>query len=71
MFMADLLLFAALLMEFAAQSSKGITNDISQSSEELSPLRLAKLQSVSIYVIMNLICKSPSVCYVLDRKSVV
>ncbi|KAG7608188.1 MFS transporter superfamily [Arabidopsis suecica] len=34
-----LLLFAALLMEFAAQSSKGITNDISQSSEELSPLR--------------------------------
>jgi len=37
--MADLLLFAALLMEFAAQSSKGITNDISQSSEELSPLR--------------------------------
>ncbi|XP_010423482.1 PREDICTED: uncharacterized protein LOC104708584 isoform X1 [Camelina sativa] len=34
-----LLLFAALLMEFAAQSSKGITNDITQSSEELSPLR--------------------------------
>ncbi|XP_024011923.1 uncharacterized protein LOC18019558 isoform X3 [Eutrema salsugineum] len=34
-----LLLFSALLMEFAAQSSKGITKDISQSSEELSPLR--------------------------------
>ncbi|CAH8382146.1 unnamed protein product [Eruca vesicaria subsp. sativa] len=34
-----LLLFAALLMEFAAQSSKGITKDTSQSSEELSPLR--------------------------------
>lgn len=40
--MADLLLFAALLMEFAAQSSKGITKDTSPSSEELSPLRLAK-----------------------------
>lgn len=38
---ADLLLFAALLMEFAAQSSKGITKETSQSSEELSPLRLA------------------------------
>lgn len=50
MFVTDLLLFAALLMEFAAQASKGITNDISQSSEELSPLRLAKLQSVSICV---------------------
>nr|VDD20937.1 unnamed protein product [Brassica rapa] len=37
-----LLLFAALLMEFAAQSSKGITKDTSPSSEELSPLRLAK-----------------------------
>ncbi|VVB13313.1 unnamed protein product [Arabis nemorensis] len=34
-----LLLFAALLMEFAAQSSKGIAKEISQSSEELSPLR--------------------------------
>uniref|UniRef100_A0A1J3KAQ5 ADP,ATP carrier protein n=1 Tax=Noccaea caerulescens TaxID=107243 RepID=A0A1J3KAQ5_NOCCA len=34
-----LLLFAALLMEFAAQSSKGITKDISQPSEEMSPLR--------------------------------
>ncbi|KFK24952.1 hypothetical protein AALP_AA8G047200 [Arabis alpina] len=34
-----LLLFAALLMEFAAQSSKGITRDTSQSSEEMSPLR--------------------------------
>ncbi|WZZ23094.1 hypothetical protein YC2023_124481 [Brassica napus] len=34
-----LLLFAALLMEFAAQSSKGITKDTSPSSEELSPLR--------------------------------
>ncbi|XP_013606029.1 PREDICTED: uncharacterized protein LOC106312891 isoform X2 [Brassica oleracea var. oleracea] len=36
---AYLLLFAALLMEFAAQSSKGITKDTSPSSEELSPLR--------------------------------
>ncbi|CAN8298216.1 unnamed protein product [Cochlearia groenlandica] len=34
-----LLLFAALLMEFAAQTSKGITKDISVSSEEFSPLR--------------------------------
>ncbi|KAJ0266357.1 TLC ATP/ADP transporter [Hirschfeldia incana] len=34
-----LLLFAALLMEFAAQSSKGITKETPQSSEELSPLR--------------------------------
>ncbi|XP_010543686.1 PREDICTED: uncharacterized protein LOC104816518 [Tarenaya hassleriana] len=34
-----LLLFAALLMEFAAQSSKGITRDITYSPEELSPLR--------------------------------
>ncbi|KAL1197047.1 hypothetical protein V5N11_024840 [Cardamine amara subsp. amara] len=42
-----LLLFAALLMEFAAQSSKGITNDISQSSEELSPLSERKHESSS------------------------
>ncbi|KAF8115201.1 hypothetical protein N665_0029s0044 [Sinapis alba] len=34
-----LLLFAALLMEFAAQSSKGITKETSQPSEELYPLR--------------------------------
>ncbi|PON84683.1 ADP/ATP carrier protein [Trema orientale] len=34
-----LLLFAALLMEFAAQSSKGINLDISQLPEELAPIR--------------------------------
>ncbi|XP_020549026.1 uncharacterized protein LOC105160807 [Sesamum indicum] len=34
-----LLLFAALLLEFAAQSSKGIKKDISQHPEELSPIR--------------------------------
>uniref|UniRef100_A0A2N9J785 TLC ATP/ADP transporter n=1 Tax=Fagus sylvatica TaxID=28930 RepID=A0A2N9J785_FAGSY len=39
-----LLLFAALLMEFAAQSSKGINKDVSHNShlpEELSPIREA------------------------------
>ncbi|XP_021654783.1 uncharacterized protein LOC110652183 isoform X3 [Hevea brasiliensis] len=36
-----LLLFAALLMELAAQSSKGIKKDISQLPEELSPIRKA------------------------------
>lgn len=45
---ADLLLFAALLMEFAAQSSKGITKETSQPSEELYPLRLAKPQRLSL-----------------------
>ncbi|XP_068330832.1 uncharacterized protein [Pyrus communis] len=34
-----LLLFSALLMEFAAQSSKGITLDLSHFPEELSPIR--------------------------------
>ncbi|XP_076958271.1 uncharacterized protein LOC143633949 [Bidens hawaiensis] len=34
-----LLLFAALMMEFAAQSSKMINKDLSNSSEELHPLR--------------------------------
>ncbi|KAK4433522.1 hypothetical protein Salat_1114500 [Sesamum alatum] len=34
-----LLLFAALLLEFAAQSSKGIRQDISQHPEELTPIR--------------------------------
>lgn len=36
----DLLLFAALLLEFAAQSSKGIDKHISQTQEELFPIRL-------------------------------
>uniref|UniRef100_A0A7N2L8A4 Uncharacterized protein n=1 Tax=Quercus lobata TaxID=97700 RepID=A0A7N2L8A4_QUELO len=39
-----LLLFAALLMEFAAQSSKGINKDVSHNShlpEELTPIRSA------------------------------
>uniref|UniRef100_A0A2P2KN06 Uncharacterized protein LOC105649197 isoform X3 n=1 Tax=Rhizophora mucronata TaxID=61149 RepID=A0A2P2KN06_RHIMU len=36
-----LLLFAALLMELAAQSSKGINKDISHLPEELSPIRKA------------------------------
>lgn len=36
-----LLLFAALLLEFAAQSAKGIKQDISHLSEELSPIRKA------------------------------
>lgn len=35
----DLLLVSALLLEFAAQSSIGISKEISQHSEELSPLR--------------------------------
>ncbi|KAM1054198.1 hypothetical protein ACFX13_001642 [Malus domestica] len=34
-----LLLFSALLMEFAAQSSKGITLDLSHVHEELTPIR--------------------------------
>ncbi|KAL3834767.1 hypothetical protein ACJIZ3_009503 [Penstemon smallii] len=34
-----LLLFAALLLEFAAQSSKGINKDTSQFPEELLPMR--------------------------------
>ncbi|CAI0431342.1 unnamed protein product [Linum tenue] len=38
-FLAILLLFAAFLMELAAQSSKGIGKDASHSPEELSPLR--------------------------------
>ncbi|KAJ8624532.1 hypothetical protein MRB53_033062 [Persea americana] len=36
-----LLLFAALLMELAAQTSKGISQDIHNESEELAPLREA------------------------------
>lgn len=36
-----LLLFAALLMEFAAQSAKGIYKDITNQPEELSPMRKA------------------------------
>lgn len=40
-FVAVLLLFAALLMELAAQSSKGIKKDMSQLPEELSPIRSA------------------------------
>ncbi|KAK4385251.1 hypothetical protein Sango_2649100 [Sesamum angolense] len=36
-----LLLFAALLLEFAAQTSKGIIKDISQHPEELTPIRKA------------------------------
>lgn len=39
---ADLLLFAAVLMELAAQSSKGINKDIGYIPEELLPIRLAK-----------------------------
>lgn len=38
-FFLDLLLFAALLLELAVQSSKGIDKYISQSSEELVPIR--------------------------------
>ncbi|XVF81992.1 hypothetical protein PTKIN_Ptkin16aG0007200 [Pterospermum kingtungense] len=38
-----LLLFAAVLMELAAQSSKGINKDIGYTPEELSPLRKADL----------------------------
>ncbi|XP_044507360.1 uncharacterized protein LOC123226878 isoform X5 [Mangifera indica] len=40
-FIVVLLLFAALLMELAAQSSKGINKDISQRSEESTPIREA------------------------------
>ncbi|CAH2074026.1 unnamed protein product [Thlaspi arvense] len=47
-----LLLFAALLMEFAAQSSKGIAKDITQSSEELSPLSVNLTQFCSLLVEM-------------------
>ncbi|KAL9382174.1 hypothetical protein Peur_025209 [Populus x canadensis] len=36
-----LLLFAALLMELAAQSSKGIDKDVSHLPHELSPIRSA------------------------------
>jgi AAA family ATP:ADP antiporter len=38
---AVLLLFAALLMELAAQSSKGINKDVSHLPHELSPIRSA------------------------------
>ncbi|XP_007011255.2 PREDICTED: uncharacterized protein LOC18587428 isoform X1 [Theobroma cacao] len=38
-----LLLFAAILMELAAQSSKGISKDIAHLPEELSPIRKADL----------------------------
>eukprot|EP00257_Ricinus_communis_P028330 XP_025015744.1 uncharacterized protein LOC107262468 [Ricinus communis] len=37
-----LLLFAALLMELAAQASKGIKKDMSELPEELSPIRYRK-----------------------------
>nr|XP_011469976.1 PREDICTED: uncharacterized protein LOC101300571 isoform X2 [Fragaria vesca subsp. vesca] len=37
-----LLLFSALLMEFAAQSSKGITHDVPHLHEELTPIRKAE-----------------------------
>ncbi|XP_061999948.1 uncharacterized protein LOC133717277 isoform X2 [Rosa rugosa] len=37
-----LLLFSALLMEFAAQSSKGITQDVPHLHEELTPIRKAE-----------------------------
>ncbi|KAL7083046.1 hypothetical protein ACP275_14G138500 [Erythranthe tilingii] len=37
--LADLLLVAAILMEFAAQSSRGINNDIPEHSEKLSPIK--------------------------------
>jgi len=37
---AVLLLFAALLMELAAQTSRGINCDTSHVEEELSPIRL-------------------------------
>ncbi|KAL0303958.1 UNVERIFIED_CONTAM: hypothetical protein Sradi_6263900 [Sesamum radiatum] len=42
-----LLLFAALLLEFAAQSSKGIKNDISQRPEELTPIRKADTGNIN------------------------
>ncbi|XP_062154397.1 uncharacterized protein LOC133862576 isoform X2 [Alnus glutinosa] len=43
-----LLLFAVLLMEFAAQSSKEITQDVTHSSlpEELSPIRSATFWTI-------------------------
>ncbi|KAL7113573.1 hypothetical protein ACP275_04G069300 [Erythranthe tilingii] len=37
--LADLLLVAAILMEFAAQSARGINKDIPEHSEELSPIK--------------------------------
>ncbi|KAG8380954.1 hypothetical protein BUALT_Bualt06G0070200 [Buddleja alternifolia] len=42
-----LLLFAALLLEFAAQSSKRINKDISQLPEELSPIRNADTDHIN------------------------
>lgn len=42
-----LLLFAALLLEFAAQSSKGIDKHISQTPEELFPIRNADTGDIS------------------------
>lgn len=38
---ADLLLVSAVLMELAAQSSKGIKKDVLQLPEELSPFRFS------------------------------
>lgn len=42
-----LLLFAALLLEFAAQSSKGIKKDVFHAPEELLPFREADLDHIS------------------------
>lgn len=39
--LVDLLLVSAILMELAAQSSKGIKKDVLQLPEELSPFRLS------------------------------
>ncbi|XP_024177972.1 uncharacterized protein LOC112183751 isoform X3 [Rosa chinensis] len=44
-----LLLFSALLMEFAAQSSKGITQDVPHLHEELTPIRTCKLGSGTLF----------------------
>lgn len=42
--MTDLLLFAALLMEFAARLSEGINPDMPRLGEELSLIRLPVLK---------------------------
>lgn len=46
-FFADLLLVSAILMELAAQSSKGIKKDVLQLPEELSPIRFSSCCSCS------------------------
>lgn len=50
-FYVDLLLFAACLMELAAQSSKGIYKEIPRRPEELPPLRSA----INLHFIASLI----------------